>query len=142
MDASPPPDFLASSDTLKPHVEEILSFLVTARPTAVNLSAATTRLNRILHSFNRETDARIIAKNLIAEGNLIADEDVGRNKEMSKQGAEWLSQQYQGNNDSGFNVLTVCNTGSLATSVCYNEAWAFYFLFMADLRRDMGQRWD
>ena len=97
----------------------MLSFLVTARPTAVNLSAATTRLTRALHSFNSETDPRIIAKELIAEGNLIADEDVGRNKEMSKHGAEWLSQQYQGNGDSGFNVLTVCNTGSLATSVCY-----------------------
>lgn len=121
LEASPPLDFLASSETLKPHVEGILEFLVTARPTAVNLSAATTRLTRILHSFTEGTDTRIIAMKLIAEGNLIADEDVGRNKEMSKHGAEWLSQHYQnsGSGDSGFNVLTVCNTGSLATSVSY-----------------------
>lgn len=116
LNASQKPHFLASEEALKSHVEQILSFLVTARPTAVNLSAATTRLSRTLQSFDRETNPRIIAKNLIAEGNLIADEDVGRNKEMSKLGAEWLSQQYQGSGDSAFNVLTVCNTGSLATS--------------------------
>lgn len=90
MEASPTPHFLASSELLKPHVEQLLSFLATARPTAVNLSAATTRLSRTLHSFSQETDTRIVAKELIAEGKRIADEDVGRNKEMSKHGADWL----------------------------------------------------
>lgn len=118
MEASPTPHFLASSELLKPHVEQLLSFLATARPTAVNLSAATTRLSRTLHSFSQETDTRIVAKELIAEGKRIADEDVGRNKEMSKHGADWLLQHYKnsGNDDTGLNVLTVCNTGSLATS--------------------------
>ncbi|KAF8236569.1 Methylthioribose-1-phosphate isomerase [Tricholoma matsutake] len=118
LEASPTPHFLASSELLKPHVEQLLSFLATARPTAVNLSAATTRLSRTLHSFSQETDTRIVAKELIAEGKRIADEDVGRNKEMSKHGADWLLQHYKnsGNDDTGLNVLTVCNTGSLATS--------------------------
>jgi methylthioribose-1-phosphate isomerase len=120
LEASPPPEFLASAQNLKTHVEEILSFLATARPTAVNLSAATTRLSKTLHSFNDKTDIRIIAKELISEANLIADEDVGRNKEMSRYGAEWLFHHYQGNIDSGLNVLTVCNTGSLATSASFD----------------------
>jgi len=68
-----------------------------------------------------EDDARIIAKGLIAEGKQIAEEDVGRNKEMSKHGAEWLLHQYEnsGSDDLRLNVLTVCNTGSLATSVSH-----------------------
>ena len=61
---------------------------------------------------------RSIAKALVAEGHLIADEDVGRNKEMSKWGAEWLlSHVGPEKSADGLNVMTVCNTGSLATSV-------------------------
>jgi methylthioribose-1-phosphate isomerase len=88
----------------------------------VNLSAATTRLARTLHSLSEETDIRSVTKQLIAEGWEIADEDIGRNIEMSKHGAEWLLQHYQGSGSDDFplNVLTVCNTGSLATSVGYH----------------------
>ncbi|KAG6833524.1 S-methyl-5-thioribose-1-phosphate isomerase [Tephrocybe sp. NHM501043] len=118
LEASPTPDFLASSDALKAHVVPILDYLYTARPTAVNLGAATRRLHKTLaSSLTSEGDVRSIAKALIAEGNLIADEDVGRNKEMSKWGGEWLLNQVGPEKSAGgLNVMTVCNTGSLATS--------------------------
>jgi len=60
-----------------------------------------------------------ISKDLIAEANAVADEDVGRNKAMSKWGGEWLVQRVRNGGGEGndLNVLTVCNTGSLATSV-------------------------
>jgi methylthioribose-1-phosphate isomerase len=69
-------------------------------------------------SIHAGKDAESIANDLIAEGKSIADEDVGRNKDMSKWGGEWLIQQVKGRGASGdgLNVLTVCNTGSLATS--------------------------
>lgn len=119
--ANPSPDFLASPEALKTHVEGILSFLSTARPTAVNLGAATRRLGNDLHaSFTSGADTRAIAEKLIATGKLIADEDIGRNKEMSMLGGDWLLNRV-GNNEGGLNVLTVCNTGSLATSVCTCE---------------------
>ncbi|KAF5380498.1 hypothetical protein D9615_004575 [Tricholomella constricta] len=116
--ASPTPDFLASPEALKAHVEPILSFLFTARPTAVNLGAATRRLqNTLTASFTAESDVRVIAKAIIAEGKQIADEDVGRNKEMSKWGGDWLLKRVSPEKSlSGLNVMTVCNTGSLATS--------------------------
>lgn len=63
----------------------------------------------------------MIAEALIAEGKAVADEDVGRNKEMAKWAGEWLLQRVKeqgGDVSGGVNVLTVCNTGSLATSVC------------------------
>jgi methylthioribose-1-phosphate isomerase len=119
LSASPPPDFLASPVALKEHVLPLLDFLYTARPTAVNLGAATRRLTKTIQaSIDVGKDAGTIAKDLIAEGKKIADEDVGRNKEMAKWGGEWLVQQVKGCGGSGegLNILTVCNTGSLATS--------------------------
>jgi methylthioribose-1-phosphate isomerase len=62
---------------------------------------------------------RQIAQDIVEEANAVADEDVGRNKQMSKWAGDWLVEQVrkQGLDASpGLNVLTVCNTGSLATS--------------------------
>ena len=118
--ADPPPDFLSSTDSLAAHVIPILDFIFTARPTAVNLGAATRRLSRTLQSSSKAgKDARAITEDLIEDGKLIAAEDVGRNKAMAKWGGDWLVEQVKGGGDSsdGLNVLTVCNTGSLATSV-------------------------
>ncbi|KZT26682.1 putative translation initiation factor [Neolentinus lepideus HHB14362 ss-1] len=119
LKSSQRPDFLSSTDALKANVEPILSFLYTARPTAVNLGAATRRLTRTLNTAISEgKDVRAVAEELIAEGKAVADEDVGRNKEMSRHGGEWLIEQVKarGGSGEGLNVLTVCNTGSLATS--------------------------
>lgn len=117
--SSPPPDFLSSPEALKAHVSQKLDFLFTARPTAVNLGAATRRLARTLQtSSDAGKDARKIAEDLVEDGKQIAAEDVGRNKAMAKWGGDWLVELVKGNGASGdgLNVLTVCNTGSLATS--------------------------
>jgi len=85
----------------------------------VNLGAATRRLTKTLQmSIDAEKDSQAIAQDLIAEGKKIDGEDVGRNKEMAKWGGEWLVDQVKahGRTGEGLNVLTVCNTGSLATS--------------------------
>ncbi|OCH95130.1 Methylthioribose-1-phosphate isomerase [Obba rivulosa] len=119
LKASPAPDFLASPERLRAHVEPLLDFLYTARPTAVNLGAATRRLARTLRaSVEAGKDARAVAEDLIAEGRTIDDEDVIRNKEMARWGGEWLVDRHKQRGLSGgdLNVMTVCNTGSLATS--------------------------
>ena len=116
----PPPDFLSSPESLAAHVPPILDFLFTARPTAVNLGAATRRLSRTLQSSLRAgKDARAIAEDLVEDGKQVAAEDVGRNKAMARWGGDWLVERVKGEGGSGegLNVLTVCNTGSLATSV-------------------------
>ena len=117
---SPTPAFLSSPDSLKAHVQPLLDFLYSARPTAVNLGAATRRLTKTLRmSIDAGKDSKAIAQDLIAEGKKIDGEDVGRNKEMAKWGGDWLIDQVKahGGTGEGLNVLTVCNTGSLATSV-------------------------
>ncbi|KAI9450347.1 hypothetical protein F5148DRAFT_1337072 [Russula earlei] len=115
--ADPPPEFLSSPESLRDHVSPILSFLFTARPTAVNLGAATRRLSRTLQSsLDAGKGVRAIAEDVIEDGRLVAAEDVGRNKAMSKWGGDWLVEEVKRKGGSGeaLNVLTVCNTGSLA----------------------------
>ena len=122
MKASSSPDYLLSPDAFKSHIDGILAFLYTARPTAVNLGAATRRLTKTLdNGIAALKNPRQIAQDIVEEANAVADEDVGRNKQMSKWAGDWLVEQVrkQGLDASrGLNVLTVCNTGSLATSVC------------------------
>lgn len=121
LQASPVPDFLANPESLKAHIEKSLDFLYTSRPTAVNLGAATRRLRTVLHaSVAAGRDPKAVAQDLIAEGKVIDDEDVSRNRAMAKWGAEWLLNEAKPDSGSGerkVNVMTVCNTGSLATSV-------------------------
>lgn len=67
-----------------------------------------------------EKDARATAQALIAEARAVADEDVGRNKEMAKHGGDWLLSQVKDSGES-LNVLTVCNTGSLVCELIHAE---------------------
>lgn len=118
----PSPGFFATPEVLKDHINPILSYLNKSRPTAVNLGNAIKRLNKTLKdSTEAGADARLIAQDLIKEAKKVAEEDVGRNKEMSKWGGNWLIERVklQGKSEDQpkLNVLTVCNTGSLATSV-------------------------
>lgn len=75
------------------------------------------RLAKVLENGKTQSkNAFEVAEEVVKEGRLIADEDVGRNKEMAREGAEWLVKEVGGADGIKLNVLTVCNTGSLATS--------------------------
>ena len=112
------PEFLATAEGIRGHVYPILDYLYTARPTAVNLGNATRRLKKLLEDLiAAKEEPKAIVDALIAEGKLISDEDLGRNKAMAKWGGDWLINRVQPSSAKTLNVLTVCNTGSLATSV-------------------------
>lgn len=121
LKANPQPEWLSSSRALSQHVSPILDHLFTSRPTAVNLSQAIKRIRAVLAlAAAQNWSGPEAAEAVIDESRLVADEDVGRNKEMSRVGAEWLLAELEkaGTIAPGepINVLTVCNTGSLATS--------------------------
>lgn len=120
LDAPAAPEWLSSPAALQGHVQPLLDYLFTARPTAVNLSAATRRLASTLQAgVASGKDPRSIAQEIVAEGKAIDDEDVSRNKEMSRRGAEWLLEDVanKAKKPVELQLMTVCNTGSLATSV-------------------------
>ena len=87
-------------------LEEAAATLRKTRPTAVNLPWA---LERMLEKAQqvRHTQVKQMANALVAEAQRIADEDVEINKRMAAHGAELI--------EDGYNVLTHCNTGALAT---------------------------
>jgi methylthioribose-1-phosphate isomerase len=116
--AADAPGYLESVDALRAHVGPALDYLNTARPTAVNLGQAMRRLRVVLDA-DGSGDVRALAETLVATGRLVAAEDVGRNREMARHGAEWVLDRVARREGQRrkLNVLTVCNTGSLATSV-------------------------
>lgn len=78
----------------------VLATLAAARPTAVNLGWALTRMERCWRS-------GVDATGLLAEAQAIHAEDVATNHMMAAAGAQLIH--------SGSTVLTHCNTGALAT---------------------------
>ena len=87
---------------------------------AVNVSAATRHLSCTLQSSLRTgKDVCTIMEDSIGDGRQVTAEDVGWNKALVKWGGDCLVEIVKGEDSSGdsLNVLTVCNTSSLATSV-------------------------
>ena len=56
---------------------------------------------------------------MIKTGRAVHEIDLGQNKAMGKWGGDWIVEAVKKNGGSGegLNLLTVCNTGGLATSV-------------------------
>jgi len=102
-----------TKDALMKELEESTRILKGTRPTAVNLFWA---VDRILKKA-RETfgDAKTVARKVVIEAQLMADEDVEVNRKIGKNGFELV--------DDKDVVMTHCNAGSLAT-VDYGTALA------------------
>jgi methylthioribose-1-phosphate isomerase len=91
-------------ERLKEHVLRRAEQIALSRPTAVNLSVGVKRvLEKLLQASNIE-EAQKLA---LDEANRLAEEDMVRNKLMGGFGAKLI--------EDGDTILTICNTGSLAT---------------------------
>ncbi len=86
-------------------LEPDFAHLAAARPTAVNLAWALERMGRKLHAIPEGAD---VEGALLAEARAIHDEDIAANQKMGELGAALIE-------ESGYGILTHCNTGSLAT---------------------------
>jgi methylthioribose-1-phosphate isomerase len=89
--------------------DQICEVIGSTRPTAVNLFWAIERMRRLqadLRNENRPLDE--IRARLIAEANLMFEEDVEANRAMGRHGAGLIP--------DGATVLTHCNAGALATA--------------------------
>ncbi|MFP4179820.1 MAG: S-methyl-5-thioribose-1-phosphate isomerase [Spirochaetaceae bacterium] len=94
-------------DTFLSKVEEAALFIEKARPTAVNLSWAVRRMQKIIGE-NRELSPEEISAYLKEEADRILAEDVEINKTMAKNGNSIVPAKAV--------ILTHCNTGALATA--------------------------
>jgi methylthioribose-1-phosphate isomerase len=108
------------------YLKESSILLISARPTAVNLQEAIDRVNTKYdqleaknikeQSGNEPAQIASLVKTLVELCKLIWTEDVERNKKIGRLGADWLIESLGLKAKEKISVLTVCNTGSLATS--------------------------
>ena len=117
---NPNHDVLKSSESLKSWLDKKTEYLLSSRPTAVNLREAMHRLQAI-SAANEPTDPAAKAQKIFEAAELVWTEDVARNVLIGDHGAQWLVSKLEEERaiqaGEQINVLTVCNTGSLATSV-------------------------
>jgi len=101
-------------EALRADLDEAATLIRATRPTAVNLFWA---VERMLHKAQAEEEPTVdkLVCALIAEAQAIADEDVEINRRLGAHGAPLVA--------DGFNILTHCNAGALAT-VDYGTALA------------------
>ncbi|WVQ73002.1 methylthioribose-1-phosphate isomerase [Cryptococcus sp. DSM 104548] len=113
-------------------VNKTIDYLQSSRPTAVNLGEAMDRIRAVL----KDAEAKKLSAGEIIEqvkkvcGD-VHDEDLERNMEMGRLGAEWLWKK-RGQGKKGLKVITVCNTGSLATSGYGTAIGVITSLFQTD----------
>lgn len=111
---------LSNSESLKAWLEQRSNYLLSSRPTAVNLREAMHRLQAIASAAEPSNPAEK-ARRIYDAAELVWTEDVERNVKIGDNGANWLLKELEKSGaitkDEKINVLTVCNTGSLATSV-------------------------
>lgn len=92
-----------------------LEYLVSSRPTAVNLSDAATKLIEIvMKSATTATDANQVFQAYIKAAEIMLEDDVASNKAIGSYGSSFI--QNQRKDFEKLSVLTHCNTGSLATA--------------------------
>lgn len=91
-------------------VAEKLDYLVSSRPTAVNLADAARKLRKIVASAERAdgSDGESVRKAYCEAAEQMLVADVSDNEAIGKHGAEWIAKQAGGERVS---VLTHCNTG-------------------------------
>ncbi|OCK82857.1 putative translation initiation factor [Lepidopterella palustris CBS 459.81] len=106
------------AEDVKVFIDEKLTYLVTSRPTAVNLADAARKLRKITDEAAIKAEANgVDVKNayIKAAEQMLVD-DVRDNEAIGEHGAEWILKNTEAGQKGQVSVLTHCNTGSLATA--------------------------
>ncbi|OXA61238.1 Methylthioribose-1-phosphate isomerase [Folsomia candida] len=102
------------------YIREKIQALIDARPTAVNMRKEGLRLIDFLEEKAKSRDnVSILKTDVLVWIEDLYKLDLETNKAscaIGKHGAEAILQKYRKNSEGKINVLTICNTGSLATS--------------------------
>ncbi|KAK6152020.1 hypothetical protein DH2020_014655 [Rehmannia glutinosa] len=107
--------FSGSTNDAASFLSNKLDYLVSSRPTAVNLSDAATKLKEVVHkAATTASEAQTVFQAYIEAAEVMLQDDVASNKAIGCYGASFL--QKQQTDPKNISVLTHCNTGSLATA--------------------------
>ncbi|KAK6434663.1 S-methyl-5-thioribose-1-phosphate isomerase [Oleoguttula sp. CCFEE 5521] len=103
------------AEEVQAFIIEKLQYLVTSRPTAVNLADASRKLSKIVSNAAKQggSDGKSVVKAYCDAAAQMLIDDVSDNQAIGKYGAEWITKTV---GEGRVSVLTHCNTGSLATA--------------------------
>ena len=105
---------LTSRDSPAGYIKQQLAYLVTSRPTAVNLADAARKLTRVVDDAAAQSDASpsIVKEAYIRAAERMLVDDVRDNEGIGECGASWIEQEATKHGSDGkLSVLTHCNTG-------------------------------
>ncbi|KAF2141784.1 uncharacterized protein K452DRAFT_326843 [Aplosporella prunicola CBS 121167] len=106
------------AEEVKVFIVEKLDYLVTSRPTAVNLADAARKLKKTVETVAAKdgaSGASVKDAYVEAAEKMLVD-DVSDNEAIGKHGADWIVSNTEAGKIGPVSVLTHCNTGSLATA--------------------------
>ncbi|KAK6644338.1 hypothetical protein RUM43_000605 [Polyplax serrata] len=105
-----------SKKILRQEVEGKLNYLVSARPTAVNMKIAANELISLVNKLDKDDTITVaqMKEMFLTAVNAMLEKDISDNKTIGKLGASAILRNVQG--DGPVRILTHCNTGSLATA--------------------------
>ncbi|CAF1109390.1 unnamed protein product [Didymodactylos carnosus] len=108
-----------SIDEIKKFIREQLNYLVTARPTAVNMADAARTITNYIESIETEKQIKTIdlyIEHVLEYMETFLKKDIEDNLLIGKHGAEMIKSLSNNDPIKKLSILTHCNTGSLATS--------------------------
>ncbi|KAI9197337.1 uncharacterized protein BJ171DRAFT_519971 [Polychytrium aggregatum] len=113
---------LQSSESAETFILEQLEYLKTSRPTAVNLFDAAGKLAKVVQQAGRNAQglseqdgANAVVAAYLEAAEVMLQDDIKDNKNIGKFGAEFILENKPASHER-VQVLTHCNTGSLATA--------------------------
>lgn len=103
----------ASAEEVKDLIAQRLRYLVTSRPTAVNLSDASGKLGALVaeHSKDPAATGYSTAVAYIQAAEAMRAKDLEDNKNIGQNGAKWIVSNALAPGSSKATILTHCNTG-------------------------------
>ncbi|EPS64192.1 methylthioribose-1-phosphate isomerase, partial [Genlisea aurea] len=107
-------DFIGDPEDAALFISNKLDYLVTSRPTAVNLSDAAEKLKKVVHNASESPHPQSVFRAYVEASEFMLEDDVASNKAIGNHGADFLHEEQK--HLHRFSVLTHCNTGSLATA--------------------------
>ncbi|MCJ1282062.1 S-methyl-5-thioribose-1-phosphate isomerase [Xylographa opegraphella] len=108
-----------SSHQTKEYIVKQLEYLVTSRPTAVNLADAARKLEKRITEVaaaSQGCQGGLVEDSYIAAAQEMLADDVQDNQRIGSFGANWILKLSEAEGGRQVSVLTHCNTGSLATA--------------------------
>jgi methylthioribose-1-phosphate isomerase len=101
------------AEEVKIFITEKLDYLVTSRPTAVNLADAAGKLRKVTEeaAANEGASGEAVREAYVAAAEKMLVDDVSDNESIGKHGAEWIVKNTEAGEKGPVSMMTHCNTG-------------------------------